>query len=277
MSIFSAIGDIFSNESSHIGDMLHSWEKSPGKTLEQFALGAQDPLGAKLWGGITGQKFTPSVGQMGGETNAQFQQSKAEGVHTGTSQTLGQIANVVAAVWGGAEAGGALGGAAGGGGGAAEGGAAGSAGEGAAGSSALGIGAGTETTAGAAETSMSSDAALEAGNVGGAGGAGAGGAASGSGSGSGAEPATAGSNASSAASSSKWMDYAKTTAKVLAPTVVSSLLQPKPPKTKAPTAMPDPLAQQQATQQKLIAQLARRGRASTILTNPGNAGGSLGG
>jgi hypothetical protein len=59
---------------------------------------------------------------------------------------------------------------------------------------------------------------------------------------------------------------------------LSNLMQPKPPKTKAPTAMPDPLAQQQAQQQKLLQQLARRGRASTVLTNPGNsAGGSLGG
>ena len=80
-----------------------------------------------------------------------------------------------------------------------------------------------------------------------------------------------------AGSSSSWLDYAKTTGKVLAPTVVSSLLAPKPPKAQAPTAMPDPLAQQQATQQKLLQQLARRGRASTILTSPGDGGGSLGG
>lgn len=261
MSIFDAIGDIIGNEASHVSDLLGSWAKSPGKTLAQFGLGAEDPLGAKLWSGVTGTKFTPSVGQFGGETDAQFKQSQEQGVNTGPSQTLGQIANVVAAVWGGAEAGGALGGALGSGGGAAAG-----SGEGAAGSSALGIGAGTETTAGAAETSLSSDAAIEAGNAGAAGGAGAGGAGAATNSPSGAS-----------GSSSSWLDYAKTAGKVLAPTVVSSLLQPKPPKTKAPTAMPDPLAQQQAQQQKLLQQLARRGRASTILTNPSNAGGSLGG
>jgi len=251
MSIFDAIGDIFSNESSHIGDMLSSWGKSPGKTLEQFALGAQDPLGAKLWGGVTGQKFTPSVGQMGGETSAQYAQSRNEGVDTGRSETLGQIANVVAAVWGGYEAGGALGGAAGGGGGGAAEGAAG-AGEGGA-------------SAGAADggsVNLFADAVPGAGGDVGAtaGGAGNGTAAAGAGSG-----------------SSSWLSYGKTAATAIAPSVVSSLMQPKPPKTKAPTAMPDPLAQQQAQQQKLLTQLARRGRASTILTNPGNAGGSLGG
>lgn len=240
MSLFDAIGSIFSNEASHIGNMLGSWAKSPGKTLEQFALGAQDPLGAKLWGGITGQNFTPSVGQLGGETSAQFAQSRKQGVDTGISQTLGQIANVVAGIWGGAEAGGALGAAASSGGGASAGGAA----------------------ADSGSVNLFADAVPGAG---GDVGATAGGAGNG---------ATA---AAGSGSSSSWLDYGKTAAKVLAPTVVSSLLAPKPPQTKAPTAMPDPLAQQQATQQKLIQQLARRGRASTILTSPSNAGGSLGG
>lgn len=247
MSLFDAIGDFFSNESSHIGDLLKSWGDSPGKTLEQFALGAQDPLGAKIWGGVTGQKFTPSVGQLGGETNAQYAQSRKEGVDTGTSQTLGQIANVVASIWGGAAAGGALGGAASSGGGGAE------AGSAAADSGSVNLFADAVPGAGG-------DVGASAGTAGAAGSGAAGGGASSGGSG-----------------ASSWLDYGKTAAKVLAPTVVSSLLQPKPPKTKAPTAMPDPLAQQQAQQQKLIQQLARRGRASTILTSPGNAGGSLGG
>lgn len=50
---------------------------------------------------------------------------------------------------------------------------------------------------------------------------------------------------------------------------------PKAPKTLAPLAMPDPLAQQQAVQQSIITQMARRGRASTVLTDGG--GGKLGG
>lgn len=251
MSLFGGIGDFFSSEVSHVSDLLSSWGKSPGKTVAQFALGAEDPLSAKLWSGITGEHFTPSFGQMGGETDAQYKQSQAEGYNTGTNQTLGAIANVVAAVWGGSEAGGALGSAAGGG--AAGGGAAGSAaGDGAAAGSA---------TADSGSVNLFADAVPGAGGDVGASAGGAGGASAGG---------------SSAASGSSWVDYAKTAAKVIAPSVVSSLLQPKPPKTKAPTAMPDPLAQQQAQQQKLLQQLARRGRASTILTSPGS-GGSLGG
>lgn len=96
----------------------------------------------------------------------------------------------------------------------------------------------------------------------------------------GSDPAVSGPGAGGGASTSggsSWMDYAKTTAKALAPVVVSSLLAPKAPKAAAPIAMPDPLAQQQAQQEKLLQQLARRGRASTILTSPASGGGSLGG
>ena len=248
MSIFDAIGDVLGNEASHIGDLLGSFAKSPGKTLTQFGLGAEDPLGAKLWSGITGENFTPSVNQFGGETQAQFNQSKAQGVDTGPSQTLGQIANVVAAVWGGAEAGGALGSAFGGGGGSA--------------------GAAADTASPVVDNgsvNLFADGVPGAGgdvgaSVGGSGGAGT------------TTTATAGGG-----SSSSWLDYAKGAAKAVAPVVINSLLQPKPPKAAAPIAMPDPLAQQQAQQQKIIQQLARRGRASTILTSPGNSGGSLGG
>jgi hypothetical protein len=66
-------------------------------------------------------------------------------------------------------------------------------------------------------------------------------------------------------------------------TAVGSLLAPKVPtvlpggKTAA-VPMPDPLAQEAATKKSLVEQLARRGRASTVLTSPGgNSGGKLGG
>jgi hypothetical protein len=90
--------------------------------------------------------------------------------------------------------------------------------------------------------------------------------------------ATAGAGSAAGAgagASSSWWDYGKTAAKALGPSLVNAAMQPKPPKTKAPTAMPDPLAEEQAQRQKLIEQLSRRGRASTVLTSASN--GSLGG
>lgn len=56
--------------------------------------------------------------------------------------------------------------------------------------------------------------------------------------------------------------------------VATSMLAPKPPTAGKAIPMPDPLAQEQAKRQAVIEQMARRGRASTILTSPGN---SLGG
>ncbi len=56
---------------------------------------------------------------------------------------------------------------------------------------------------------------------------------------------------------------------------VSSLLAPKPPKVPGAVAMPDPLAQEEARKRSIAEQMARRGRASTILTAPAS-GGKLG-
>lgn len=108
------VGDVVGNEVSHMGNLFKQIGEDPVKSLEQFGLGAADPLGAKLWGGVTGQNFTPMVNQFGGETQAQYEQSKAQGVNVGPSMTLGGIADTVAGIWGGSAAGRALGGAFGG-------------------------------------------------------------------------------------------------------------------------------------------------------------------
>lgn len=56
---------------------------------------------------------------------------------------------------------------------------------------------------------------------------------------------------------------------------VSSLLAPKMPALPKPTPMPDPQAQEAARKKSLLEQTARRGRASTILTD--SASDKLGG
>ena len=56
---------------------------------------------------------------------------------------------------------------------------------------------------------------------------------------------------------------------------VTQLLAPKPPTVPGPIAQPDALAQEQARQRAIAESMARRGRASTILTAP--ASGTLGG
>jgi hypothetical protein len=65
-----------------------------------------------------------------------------------------------------------------------------------------------------------------------------------------------------------------------ATSVATSLLNPRPslsaPAVTPVVGMPDPLAQQQAKQQSMIEQMARRGRASTILTDSAGGSGKLG-
>jgi len=102
----SFLGSLFGNEVSHIGNLFHDFSL---KNAEQLLLGAADPAGAKVWGGITGQHFTPLVTKWGGETQAQFAQSDAQGVNTGPSRTMGHVADSIAQAYAMNWAGGAFG------------------------------------------------------------------------------------------------------------------------------------------------------------------------
>lgn len=160
----STVTDVLKNEVSHIGNLVHQIGDSPLKSAAQFGLGAADPFSARMWSGVTGSHFTPLVGQMGGETNAQYAQSDAQGVNTGTSRMLGHVADAVSAIWG------AYGLASGGAGAAA----------GLGGGTAGGAGAGAEAGVDSGSVNLFADAVPGAGgdvgaSVGGAGGAAAGG------------------------------------------------------------------------------------------------------
>lgn len=58
--------------------------------------------------------------------------------------------------------------------------------------------------------------------------------------------------------------------------VATALLAPDAPELQKPGVMPDPLETQKARERSIIEQMARRGRAASILTNSGS-GTSLGG
>lgn len=119
-------------------------------------------------------------------------------------------------------------------------------------------------------------------SAGGAGGTlGAGGAAGGGGvaaGGGGAAAGGAGAGAGGAAAGgSAWGAIGKAVAPVVASNILSAATAKKPQQQQAsaaytPAAMPDPLAQEQARKRALAKQMARRGRASTILTDSGDGG-----
>jgi hypothetical protein len=71
-------------------------------------------------------------------------------------------------------------------------------------------------------------------------------------------------------------ELAKTAGGAAATAGVQGMLAPKPPKVPGQTPMPDPLQQEEARKRSIAEQMARRGRASTVLTAPGG-GGKLGG
>lgn len=104
------LGDIVSNEISHTKNFFSDVGHDPVKQITQGLIGAEDPFGAKMWNTITGQHFTPNINQFGGETQAQYNQSAAQGINTGPAETMGHIADTVAGIWGAAGAAGALGG-----------------------------------------------------------------------------------------------------------------------------------------------------------------------
>lgn len=118
-------------EMFNAGHMLKQGLKNP----DQLLLGAADPLGAKLWGGITGKDYQPIVNQFGGATDSAYQAAEAKGINTGAAKGMHNVAQSIASIY----AGGALGGLGGLGG---AGGAAGSGGAGVSGAAGLGVDAG---------------------------------------------------------------------------------------------------------------------------------------
>jgi len=105
MGWFSHIGNVLKNEVSHTGNLLGGIIHSPAKSIGQFAIGAGDPLSSKMWNSVLGTHFKPLVGQLGGETQAQFDQSARQGVNVKDGEFMGKVANTVAGSIAGSELG----------------------------------------------------------------------------------------------------------------------------------------------------------------------------
>jgi hypothetical protein len=93
----STLGDLFGFEKFQLG----SWWKKIKKHPEQLFLGAAEPVGAKLWGGITGKKIEPLVDEWGGPTEQTFADADAAGINTAPAHTGHDIAHTVAAIYAG--------------------------------------------------------------------------------------------------------------------------------------------------------------------------------
>lgn len=79
---------------------------------ERLFLGAMEPVGAKLWGEITGEDYKPVLDAWGGPSNAVYKSGEDKGIDMDATHNSHRIARVVAAA---AMGGGAAGGGGGGG------------------------------------------------------------------------------------------------------------------------------------------------------------------
>lgn len=102
---------------SFLSDLI-DWNLFAGKDMfrqardnpEQILLGAADPLGAKLWSGITGKDYEPIITQLGGATEDTFQRAEQSGIDTTAGRQAQGVADTVASIYAGNYFGGKLGG-----------------------------------------------------------------------------------------------------------------------------------------------------------------------
>jgi len=80
--------------------------------------------------------------------------------------------------------------------------------------------------------------------------------------------AAAGGATAGGAAAGGWGAVGQTVGTAVATGLVSKALAPGAPEVKAPLGMPDPLAQEAARQKQIAETTQRRGRASTVLTQP---------
>lgn len=92
------------------GQFWEAIKKDPQRLLT----GAFDPIGTGIYNKVTGDNLEPLGNQLGAPTEDQYAKAEAHGINTGGARGMNDIAQVVAAIYGGQ----ALGAAAGGGSGA---------------------------------------------------------------------------------------------------------------------------------------------------------------
>lgn len=95
MSIFDDIKDVIDFERVNLRRMGRQVKEDP----ERLLLGAADPFGTKLWGGITGQDWEPIVNQWGGATEEAYAEAEAKGVDTGPGRFMHQVAQSIASMY----------------------------------------------------------------------------------------------------------------------------------------------------------------------------------
>jgi len=93
----SFFGDMLGFEKFNLKGIWDQARKNP----ERLLLGAADPVGSKMWGGILGKEYQPMINEFGGPTDQRFQDAQAAGIDTGFSKGSHDIAKAIAAMYAG--------------------------------------------------------------------------------------------------------------------------------------------------------------------------------
>lgn len=72
------------------------WVDQIKENPERMLLGANDEVGAKLWGGILGKDYEPMVSKWGGPTKETFTEAGEAGIDTGPAQGMHDFAQSIA-------------------------------------------------------------------------------------------------------------------------------------------------------------------------------------
>jgi len=75
---------------------LDKWWEMIKEDPERLLMGSADPLGAELWGGVTGKDYEPMVNVWGGPTEETFAEAGEAGIDTGTAEDIHAIAEGIA-------------------------------------------------------------------------------------------------------------------------------------------------------------------------------------
>lgn len=77
--------------------VLRKWKDDPERAL----LGINTPFESKMWGGVTGKDYEPTVDMFGGDTKQQQDAAAASGIRTGPGESMHDIARAVTSFYAG--------------------------------------------------------------------------------------------------------------------------------------------------------------------------------
>jgi len=101
MGWLGSVVKFFKNALSFEKESLSYIVKLVKEDPERIFIGAIDPFSSKVWGTLLGKDYEPLINQMGGPTQANFENAAAKGVDIGPASALHTAASMIASFYAG--------------------------------------------------------------------------------------------------------------------------------------------------------------------------------